>query len=232
MPDLLPRYTWDLAARQYRVRATGKFVSRQTIRRALDRALERETLAARALANEYLDKTITLAEWQVGVKKIIKDTHLYSIALARGGWDRLTPSDYGRVGQQVRFHYDHLDAFRADLEVGIPLDGRYLRRTESYAQGSRALFHQIERLEMTDAGAVEERNVLAPIAAERHCGQCPNLTGTALGGTGLSLGGSAATDGWVPMGTLPLPGRRTCLSNCFCELEFRDAEGVVLERAA
>ncbi len=217
MADPRSRYAWSPTAHQYFEVRTGRWVSRRTIRRALDRALEREALLARGLSNEYLDKNITLAEWRMGMRSIIKNTHQYSAALAKGGWAQLTQADYGRIGQRVRYHYEKLSGFVVDLEEGLPLDGRYLQRAESYAQGSRSLYEQINRLEMADAGAVEERNILDDsLAEERHCLQCPELS----------------NEGWVSLGTLPVPGQRLCRSQCYCEMSYRDADGHVLAEAA
>ncbi len=215
-PTPRQRFHWDARSRQYVDTRTGRFVSRATIRRVLDLALEREATGARSLALQYRAGAITLDQWRLSMRAVVKNTHLYSAALAKGGWARLTPADYGRVGQAVRFHYAHLDRFRADLEAGLPLDGRYLRRAESYAHGGRSLYEAIHRLDLSAAGAVEERNILDQrIADERHCVECPTLSEL----------------GWVPIGTLPVPGKRECRSWCYCRIEYRDGLGAVLEAA-
>ena len=147
---------------------------------------------------------LTLDAWTLSMRQSIKLTHLWSAALAKGGWAQLTASDYGVVGQTVRFHYQRLDRMAQQIAQGLPLDGRVTVRVEMYAEAARKTYHDIEfRVIQSSTNFTEERNVIDPLA--EHCAECDQ----------------ASAVGWVPLGTLPRPGYRTCLTNCRCRMEYR-----------
>lgn len=197
-------YTWDQAAGRYRD-ARGRFVPRAAVRSAIDDALARANARARSLAEQLRGRRISLADWTLQMRGLVKEVHLYSAAAAKGGWDQLSPADYGRVGQVVRGEYAFLQRFAADIAAGRPLDGRFLRRVELYAQAGRRTYHQVERADMEVRGYDLEENILGPAD---HCDECPSLT----------------AQGPVPIGTLPPIGTRTCLANCRCRIRYRNSE--------
>lgn len=202
MPRGDPGYRWNARAQQY-VAANGRFVSRATIRNLIDQALEREVRNARDLAIGLRNGDISLEAWRASMRDIIKSTHLYSAAAAKGGWAQLTAADYGRVGQIIRGEYQFLENFAAGIANGsIPLDGRVVARAQMYAEAGRDTYHQVERAGMQSTGRTMERNILHPAD---HCGQC--------------LGETAR--GWVPIGVLIPIGRRTCLRRCRCSLDYQ-----------
>lgn len=200
-------FRWSAKASRY-VDARGRFVSRAAVRGALDAAVQREGQRMTALTQQLRDRTISLADWQAGMRESIKASHLYATAAARGGWAQMAPADVLRAGRAIRQQYGYLQTLARDLAAGrVPVDGRLAQRARLYAQASRAAFHTTERLEQGERnGMTEERNLLAPAD---HCESC--LAATAAG--------------WVPIGTLPLPGSadRVCRQNCKCRLEYRAA---------
>jgi hypothetical protein len=202
---LTPGYTWSEPAARYRDSRTGRFVGKQQVRGALDKAIDSSAKSMKALAQQLRDGNISLADWQVAMAREIKSTHLASAALAKGGWAQLNQSDYGRVGQIVRQEYAYLSKLAADIAAGKqPLDGRFLRRAESYIQAGRATYHAIEQREMKVRGFDEERNL-------RHArDSCPGCV-------------DATARGWVTIGTLPPVGSRDCRRNCRCTIEYRKA---------
>lgn len=217
MADPLSTYIWDARAKQYRARS-GRFVSRKIIRFVLDRALHEESATAEAMARAVRAGTTPLDLWQVDQQELIKRTQLYSAALARGGWQQLTAADLDLIGSRVRFHFDRLDRFVAQIqrsEVDVRTQG-FVARAASYAQGGRTTYETLHLDEVRETGAVEERNILDPsLSDEQHCDECPELTAL----------------GWVPLGQLPRPGGRQCLGRCHCFVEYRDGTGRIVEAA-
>lgn len=196
------RYGWNAAAARYYDRLTGRYVSRDTMRSALDDVLAQAEAATRAEAEAFRAGKIALSEWQADLRATIKETMLQAQALASGGWEQLTQSDYGRVGAAVREQYAYLDRFTTEIRNGLPLDGRFLARAAMYAKAARPYFHDQQGELLADTGYTEERNVLH---AAEHCEEC--------------LQQSAA--GWVPIGTLIPIGARTCLGNDRCTMRYR-----------
>jgi hypothetical protein len=207
MPEPRPRrqFTYDPRAGRYRYKSSGRFVSRTVIRDALDAALESRRNRMRLLSEQLVNGEISTFRWYREMRRAIKDVHIYSAALAEGGWDRFRPEQWGRVGALIRDEYRYLARFRAQIASGQQLlDGSFLARVELYLEAGRSTHHVFEREVMIEIGMAEERNVLQPAD---HCSECVELT----------------ERGWVPIGELPPIGKRICKSRCRCYVEYREA---------
>jgi hypothetical protein len=116
----------------------------------------------------------------------------------------MSQSDWGWTGQQLRQQYGFLRNFAQDIAAGKqPMDGRVVARAAMYAEAARGTMRGMQRRQAQLVGKQQERNILG--VSDRHCGECVDCSGR----------------GWVPIGTLPTPGSRTCLSNCHCRLDYR-----------
>lgn len=194
-------YKWSPATGQY-VGPGGRFVARSTVRAAIDLALDAEKARALLLSQKLRNGTISLDAWRAEMREMIKTVHLYDAAIARGGFAQMTAADYGRVGQIVRLEYGWLERFAVDLASGRqPLDGRFLRRAQDYAEAGRATYHATETATMRNAGFRYEWNILHPAD---HCIGC-------LGET---------SRGRVPIGALIPIGSRDCRRKCKCTKGF------------
>jgi hypothetical protein len=72
------------------------------------------------------------------MRRHVKNVNLNAIALERGGWANLTPSDFGRVGQIVREQYGYLRGFANDIASGKQrLDGTLGTRAKLYSQAGQ-----------------------------------------------------------------------------------------------
>jgi predicted unusual protein kinase regulating ubiquinone biosynthesis (AarF/ABC1/UbiB family) len=196
------KYSWNEVAGRYRG-ANGQFVSFERIRSFLDQALDRNEARVASLASKLRNRQITLAEWQIEMRDTIKDIHLASSALARGGWAQMSEVDYAKVAEKIEFQLQKLNDFALQIEKGLPLDGRFARRTTLYAQSGRVTYHESLRNEMALRGFTLEKSVLA---SSDHCSECV----------------SEAAKGFVPIGDLVLIGERICRSNCRCHVEFSE----------
>lgn len=195
------KYTYDKAARRYRD-AHGRFVSGEEVRRALDESLRNASKRISSLSDQLRNDTISLIDWEFEMRQAIKEVHLYSRALGRGGWDQMTAADFGSVGAAVKAQYAYLNRFAAEISQGYNFDGRFRRRSEMYAEAGRHTYYDALDLEMIAAGMTEERNILS---SAEHCTECVDQTDL----------------GWVLIGTLVPIGERTCLVACKCFKEYR-----------
>lgn len=201
MPRTRP-YTYDPSIARYRA-PNGRMVPRAEVRRAIDAEIRSLDGEARALADSYRKGEISLGRWEREMRVLVKDTHLLNAAAAKGGWDRLTQADYGRVGRIVRDEYNHLDGFAGELSAGFQkADGTMLSRAQLYTRGGRTTYEAIARAVAQDAGYTEERSALHPAD---HCDLCV----------------SEAARGWVPIGELIPIGSRTCRGNDRCSADYR-----------
>ena len=197
-------YRWEPlsgVSGRYRDTATGRYVSGASVRRELDRYLDADD-PARALADALRSRSISLADWELAMRRHVKNVHLNAIALERGGWANMRPSDYGRAGQIIRQQYAYLKNFAADIASGRQrLDGTFPRRAQLYTQAARTSFYQSKHANRA-AGIDMVRSIRH---ARDSCSEC-----VALDGKWFRLGDPA----------YKLPGQRICLSNCRCSEEL------------
>jgi hypothetical protein len=210
MPDLLPGYTWDRQRSRYRSGETGRFVSREAVTGLLEQRVDSAEIRMGRLAAAYHAGEISPAVWAVQMREEVKNLHLQNIALAKGGWDRLTQQDYGRVGAAVKAIYPKIAGSTADVQAGTVSLPQLQARVGDYAGSARRLYYQAERegLAAASGGMVTiERRNLDPAA--QHCGDCLDY----------------AASGWQPVGTLPVPGQACrCGSRCRCSIEYRQVQ--------
>jgi hypothetical protein len=198
------KYRWNETARRY-IDARGRFVSQATIRAELDVALKSASVRVRALAEQLVAGEITVPEWEIGMRQISKEVHVYSATAARGGFAQLTQADYGRIGRVVRGEYAWIRNLRTEITEAKKVPPRFLSRVQLYTQAGRETYHKVERQVELEKGNTLERNVLAREAV--HCrgpSSCPHQT----------------ERGWVVVGQLIPIGQRNCFRNCKCTIEY------------
>ena len=205
-------YRWEPNAGvsgRYRDTSTGRYVQGAAVRRELDRYLDTAD-PAKALAEALRGRQVSLADWEVGMRRVVKNTHLNAIALERGGWANLTPVDFGRVGQIVREQYAYLKGFAADIASGKQrLDGTLGVRARLYTQAGRESFYRSKHANLTTVvdmvGSVR--------SARDSCSECVSLDGK-----------------WFRVGdpAYKLPGQRICMKSCRCYERYgrQTADGV------
>jgi hypothetical protein len=197
-------YRWNQSAGRY-IAPNGRFVSNAEIRRQLDLSLRTSELRIAELTQELRAGSISLDAWHAEMRVAIKDIHVYSGALARGGFAQLTQKDLGRIGQLIRYEYDRLYGFALEISTGaVKLDGRLSDRATQYGEAGRHSYELIRRQVMIEAGMTREWNVLHPADHCEGVGSCIEQTAR----------------GKVPIGSLIPVGDRRCLRRCHCTIEY------------
>lgn len=196
-----PQYQWNALAARYYDPRTGRFVSRDQVRQALDRVIDAEKQEIAQLSNELRSGAIDLAQWQAGMRDAIKTTALSAAFAAVGGRAQMSQADYGWVGAYIKEQFQYLDKFTSDIRAGLPLDGRFLNRAGMYAETARGAFHELLNQVLDDAGYTREQSILHPA---EHCDECVDQ----------------ASLGKVPLGTCIPIGQRQCLGNCHCTMRY------------
>jgi hypothetical protein len=171
--------------------------------------ITRATEAMRELSEDMAARRITLGAWQERFAMELKNLHVASAMAGAGGLAQMTPADYGRVGQRLRFEYERLENFAQQLKGGNYTHGQLRNRVEMYCAAGNVSFEAARRDGAQRGGFTEERNRLG--RNENHCQTKHGIEGC------LDL----AALSWVPIGTLPAPGHRVCKSRCMCSLQFR-----------
>lgn len=179
----------------------GRFVASSTVRRELDRYLDTAD-PAKALAEALRGRQVNLADWEVAMRRHVKNTHLNAIAMERGGWANMRPQDYGRAGQIIREQYGYLRGFAGDVASGKQrLDGTLGVRAKLYSQAARNSYYRSKAVNMT--GKVTHQ--MSVRSARDSCWQCVELDRKVFR---------------IDDSSFPLPGRRVCNHNCQCHLSY------------
>jgi hypothetical protein len=195
-------FTWDARSRRYRS-VTGRFVSSAAVRAELDKSIDAAGRAMREASDALREGRMSLAAWELRMAEEIRNSHLASTALAKGGWSRMTPSDYGRAGREIRRQYEYLRNFAAQIASGKQkLDGTLGRRAELYLHAARGQYEETRRRDEAERGMDEEARI-------RHArDSCPTCV-------------DEARKGWQPIGTLRRIGDSECRSRCRCTFDYR-----------
>lgn len=196
-------YGWNPGAARYIDLTTGRFVSEtfieQTIEGRIDEGFERlqNMLAA------VLDGGVPVETWQEAFAVELRRGHTQMMALGKGGWSRVTPSDWGKVGAKLKKEYGYLRDFAQAVADGRVSIGQIMDRMNQYASGVWSSYWKGDTAAKQDAGFDEEMRVLN--SAAKHCSGCPELAGH-----------------WEPIGTLPAPGEGApCRHKCRCGKRYR-----------
>lgn len=211
----MTRYLWEPSAGiggRYRDTRTGRFVSGAVVRGELDTYLAASDDVVAALAGQLRERAISLADWELAMRREIKRTHLNAIALERGGWSNMRPQDYGRAGQIIREQYGYLRDFANEIASGKQrLDGTLATRMRLYTQAGRESYYRSKhaniRAEITHVGSVRH--------ARDSCAECVSLDGK-----------------WFTVGDprYKLPGQRLCMKSCKCSERYGAlVDGVIVE---
>lgn len=200
LSQLRSRYRWDSQSLRFRG-PSGKFVSLKAVKQSLNSFVRRAKREQAGYDRQMLNGTLPLDEWRRLKANGIKSIHLAMQAAARGGWQNLTQSDYGRTGALLRFHYAKLDRFTRQIAEGRLPRGTILQRSAMYADAGASTYEN-ERRDVASDVFTEEKRILG---ASEHCPTCR----------------VEADRGWQPIGTLRKIGDSECLVSCRCRFAFR-----------
>lgn len=204
-------YRWNGRAGRYIDPETGRFVPKQAEVRALDERITTGIDQIRAVTAGVLSGAVTVAEWQTAIAVELRRMHTQAAALGRGGWQQMTPRDWGRVGRKLRDEYAYLGNFATTLAGGNLSEAQVNARLTLYVNGIWSSYWKGARGAMEGAGMTEERRVLTPA---EHCRDCEGY----------------AAEGWQPLGSLPEPGEGSaCGHNCRCIKVYRALDGRMVD---
>ena len=184
LPLLVAYFVFDEPLGRWRSTSTGRFVSQATVMGEVNKVLDVSAQTMNGYADQLRAGEIGLDEFRILMEQQIRINQTASAAAARGGWDRMSKSDWGWVGSQVKRQYQYLDGFIRDLATGkMKLNGRVNVRAKLYAEAGRGTYEEMRRRMMKVRGKTLERRILGQA---EHCNGCI----------------AEAARGWQPIGTL------------------------------
>lgn len=203
--DLLQGYTWDAGVGRYRYK-NGTFVARAKIIDLLDTSLERRERRMVAGVQALKDGDVAQRVFVERNKLLLKRQYLQQAALARGGWDKITPEDKSRIGGYLTHEYRRMTQMSVDLTTGKASVPQGQNRMTMYLGNARRIYYNIEAQTLIPGMGMQyiERRLLG---RSEHCPDCLTYAGM----------------GWQPLGVLPPPSTQSvCDGNCRCSIERRE----------
>ena len=205
--SILRGYVWDPDSQRYRDSA-GRYVARTRITALLERSINGRERRILDGAQALYDGKITPKVYAARTAELVKRQHLQNSALAAGGWDRLTPADYGRIGGNLRSEYKHLANLANGIADGTVSTAQAQNRLHMYMGNARKEFYQVERAHLPKPKAGMSRLERRQLNPADSCDDCIGY----------------AAQGWQAEGVLPVPGEG---SQCFPGSLLVMAEGIV-----
>jgi hypothetical protein len=208
LPQNAPPVWWNRDTQRYWVGVTHP-VDPAAIHAAVLLFLVDAEADARRAAGPLVDDGQAVAEQAAAYAA---QTALAVAAVGAGGMEELARLDPKEVASQVAFARERSDAFANDVEMGRMDAAGIVNRAGLYVRAQYPATEIARRYANIAAGFKFEENALDPEAD--HCEpdprrpeipDCPSLTRL----------------GVVPIGTLPLPGKRVCELGCRCTIIYR-----------
>jgi hypothetical protein len=185
---------YDFKTRRFRD-ALGRFVSRGTIRAAVNRIVSQTFLDLQAITARYQAGLINISEWQIESAQTLRAAHTLSAGIALGGKNSMSLSDLGWIGQKMRFQYERLNLWALRIEEGQVI---YPYRLRLYANAARMTFNNALRLRMP----ISQLGIWITNAKE-SCAGCF----------------AQASRGEQLIASFPQLGSNECGMNCQCDIE-------------
>jgi len=151
---------------------------------------------------------ISPADWRLLFREELKGEYIRQAILGKGGRAQMTQSDWGVIGNQLKFQYGKLDNFTKEIASGNLSEAQIRARANMYINSAGQAFEAMQERVATAAGYDEESWHIN--AALENCPDCIDYRDM----------------GWQPLGTFPTPkdGSTICLSSCGCTKEYRNSQ--------
>lgn len=203
----MPPYDFDPNKRSYR--NNGEYVSRRETREKIDKLTEFIKREAGRIAKRYDAGTINAAQFNAEMRELLKAGHIIASSVGRGGLERMTLADWGKVGNKIKWQYSFLDKMTRKLANGAIANTS--SRAKSYASAiyvSYADSYLQTNREFIESGGDNNPNgeILCRLVtnSKEGCVEC------------------AADEslGWIPVSEMDEIGTRQCGDFCLCDIEF------------
>lgn len=197
-------WQWNEKVHRYQDVASKRFLAASSLVELRDHYLDMQRQIMADLTSRVVSGDITIAEWERGMRVASKAIFVTSYAYGRGGRNAMTAQDRVQLEELITRQWQYANGFARDLEAGMMTAAQIEARARLYANaGVLANEYGAAATYGGQAAAqTEEHNQLGSLDS---CGECPALSAL----------------GWVPFGTLKLPGTRVCKANCRCSISRR-----------
>lgn len=198
--------SYDEKLRQYRDSA-GRVLSRAAVRGEIDRLTDFVKREAKSLSDKLGAGTISLVDWHIGMRDLLKSGHIIAASVGRGGLLRMTQRDWGTVGAKIKWQYGFLAKVTRSIEKGKIVKALVPARAQKYASALHITFYKAY-----GAAQAEGREVTGekPLMVKRELNAAESCEGCL----------EYAAMGFIPVDEMPELGTLDCGDFCKCDLIF------------
>lgn len=195
-------YEFHRPSARYRYKDSKRFVSREAVKNLTQKAINRTEDNLAATADQLINKTIAVGEWERQTREGLRQLHVWNYTLGAGGQHNMSDRDYGLIGARLKEEYKYLRNFANQLLDGKVSEGQFLYRLNLY----------INATDNTHELGINEAHYKAGFRWEKRVRTKENSCFPCIG---MELAG------WRPIGFFPEPGNQCyCRSNCGCYKDF------------
>ena len=138
-------WAWLDKAKQFINKAINRSLDTPDIERLITKNQEIFTTGVDALTTSLVSDQISLAEWEFGMRALIKQEYIQMYLLGRGGRDMMTRLDYSSIGGMLgRDQYKWLHLFAQEIGNGDLTPGQILARARMYIRSSREAYNRAQ----------------------------------------------------------------------------------------
>lgn len=130
-------WEWLDKAKEFINKALDRVLSRPDIEQLIIKNQEIYTTGVDALTTSLVSDQISLADWETGMRELIKREYIQLYLLGRGGRDNMTYLDNSSIGGMLREQYRYLHQFAREIGSGNLTPGQILARARMYIRSSR-----------------------------------------------------------------------------------------------
>ena len=138
------RGDWEFndTAKRYRNTVSGVNVTNNRLIELRDNLMIKQTPAIRRLVNQLRDGELSVQEYTLAMRRLIRKAYLSQYLLAKGGVNAMTRRDIGSLASQVLRQYGFLQNFANQIKNGELSVGQIRSRSEMYLHSSTQAFER------------------------------------------------------------------------------------------
>lgn len=186
--------------------ARGRAVPIEEVRAEVDKIVQLVSEKAANLGKRYAAGDISLVEFHIKMRELLKSGHVAAASIGKGGWRRMEMADWGRVGARLKKEYEYLSRFIRKLATQKIPQEISAYRAKKYAFGVVMSYHDTMRRERTESGSPLMVRLVQN--SKEGCPECA----------------ADADRGWVDPNDMAELGTRICGNFCLCDIEFSTDE--------
>jgi hypothetical protein len=122
------------------ISSSGRVLTEAALNEVRDAYLEEVTELIDDYATMLDEGRWTTATFESEMRRRLKNAYVAEYTLGKGGVERMTQSDYGRIGNMLKTQYKYLRSYLDDVAAGRETKGTAANRARNFLGSARSAF--------------------------------------------------------------------------------------------